>query len=209
MRTSDSKLLFSTYLGGSKINGAYSVALDSAGNPIVSGVTDSADFATTHSAFQPRRRGSTDASVTKLSAAGSRIVWFTYYGGSRSNSDQYLGGGLAVDKVGRVWFTGMTNSADLPTRNASQASFGGGDFDGFLAAFSPDGSTLDYGSYVGGNAHDILEGLAIGRGVVYTSGLSSSTKLEQKKSQIQPRYGGGLYDAFFTRLNTHAVAPQQ
>ena len=116
---------------------------------------------------------------------------------------------MAVDNVGRVWFTGMTNSADLPTRNSSQASFGGGDFDGFLAALSPDGSTLSYGSYMGGNGHDILEGLAIGRGVVYASGLSSSANLEQKKSQIQPLYGGGPYDAFFIRLDTHAVARQQ
>jgi hypothetical protein len=134
LRVSDWSLLFSTYLGGSKMDGAYAVALDSSGNPIVSGVTESADFATTPSAFQPRLRGSIDAFVTKLSGDGSRILWSTYYGGSKANSDQYEGGSLAVDEAGRVWLTGATNSPDLPTRNPSQTSFAGGDSDGFLAA---------------------------------------------------------------------------
>ena len=65
LRVSDWSLLFSTYLGGSKNDGAYAVALDSAGNPIVSGVTESADFPSTPSTFQPRRRGPLDALVTK------------------------------------------------------------------------------------------------------------------------------------------------
>jgi len=201
LRTSDWSLLFSTYLGGSKMDGAYAVSLDSSGSPIVSGVTESADFATTRSAFQPRLRGSVDAFVTKLSGDGRRILWSTYYGGSKANSDQFLGGSLAVDEAGRVWLTGMTNSPDLPTRNPSQASYGGGDFDGFLVAFSSDGSKLCYGSYIGGNAHDILEGLAVGSGKVYASGLSSSANLRQKRSQIQPGYGGGPYDAIVIGLD--------
>ncbi|MGA2147652.1 MAG: SBBP repeat-containing protein [Bryobacteraceae bacterium] len=201
LRVSDWKLLFSTYLGGSKMDTAYGLTLDSSGNPIVSGVTASGDFPSTQSAFQPRLRGSVDAFVTKLSADGSRMLWSTYYGGSRANSDQFLGGSLAVDEAGRVWFTGMTNSPDLPTRNPSQAAYGGGDFDGFLAALSSDGARLCYGSYFGGNGHDTLEGLAVGGGKIYASGITSSTNLQQKRSQIQRGYGGGLYDAIIIGLN--------
>jgi hypothetical protein len=201
LRSSGWNLLFSTYLGGSGMDGAYAVSLDSSGNPIVSGITESADFPSTPSAFQPHRRGSVDAFVTKLSRDGNRILWSTYYGGSKANSDQYLGGSLAVDETGRVWLTGMTNSTDLPTRHPSQASYGGGDFDGFLAAFSSDGSKLCYGSYIGGNGHDILEGLAVGSGTLYASGLSSSTNLRPVRSRIQPGYGGGPYDAIVVGLD--------
>jgi len=204
LRISDWSLQFSTYLGGSKMDGAYALSLDSAGNPIVSGVTDSTDYPTTPAAFQPHRRGSVDAFVTRLSSDGRRILWSTYYGGSGANSDQSLGGSLAVDKAGRVWFNGMTNSTDMPTRYPTQATNGGGDFDGFLAALSPDGSELCYGSYVGGNGHDILEGLAIGNGRIYSSGLSSSTNLQQKRTQIQPGYGGGPYDAIVVGLDIPA-----
>ena len=66
VRISDWRLLFSSYLGGSKMDGAYAVAVDSAGNPIVSGVTDSVDFATTPFAFQPHPRG-----ATRLVVSGS------------------------------------------------------------------------------------------------------------------------------------------
>ena len=66
LRISDWSLLFSTYLGGSKMDGAYAVAIDSSGNPIISGVTGSEDFVTTKQAFQGRRRGAVDAFVTKV-----------------------------------------------------------------------------------------------------------------------------------------------
>lgn len=164
VRISDWKLEFSTYLGGSKMDAAYGLSLDSSSNPILSGVTESGDFPSTQSAFQPRLRGSVDAFVTKFSADGSRVLRSTYYGGSKANSDQLLGGNLSVDPADGVWFTGMTNSPDLPRRNPSPAAYGGGDFDGFLAALSSDGGKLCYGSYFGGNGHDTLEGLALGGG---------------------------------------------
>lgn len=115
LRVSDWRLLFSTYLGGSTKDGAYSVSLDSSGNPIISGVTDSGNFPTTRSAFQPRRHGPVDAFLAKVSADGDRILWSTYFGGSNSNSDQYEGGSLAVDESGRIWLTGMTSSTDMHT----------------------------------------------------------------------------------------------
>jgi hypothetical protein len=204
LRISDWKLLFSTYLGGSKMEAAYGMSLDSSGNPIISGVTESGDFPITQSAFQPRLSGSVDAFVTKLSADGSRMLWSTYYGGSKANSDQFLGGSMAVDEAGRVWFTGMTNSPDLPRRNPSQAAYGGGDFDGFLAALSSDGAKLCYGSYFGGNGHDTLEGLAVGGARIYASGITSSRDLQQKRTQIQRGYGGGPYDAMIVGLNAPA-----
>ncbi len=204
IRTVDWNLLFSTYMGGSKNDGAYAVALDGSGDPVVSGVTESDDFPTTAKAFQPRRRGPVDAFVAKVRADGSRVRWSTYFGGSKANSDQFLGGSVAVDQSGRVWLTGMTSSTDLPTRNAFQPVYGGGDFDGFLAGFSPDGSRFCYGSYLGGNSHDILEGLAVGDGKIYASGISSSTNLPQKHSQIQRNYGGGLFDAIVVGLDVRA-----
>src|ERR1035441_8195288 len=94
--------------------------------------------------------------------------------------------------------------SDLPTRNALQASYGGGDMDGFLAAFSPDGSKLCYGTYVGGNGRDILEGIAVGRGKVYASGISASANLAQKGWKAQAGFGGGPFDAIVIGLGNRA-----
>ena len=201
LRLSDWSLVFSTYLGGSKIDGADEVAVDGSGNPVVKGLTESADFPATKSAFQPRLRGSVDAFITKFSADGGRVLWSSFYGGSKANSDQFLGGSLQIDETGHVWFTGMTNSTDLPLRNPIQGTYGGGDFDGFLAALSADGARLCYGSYFGGNGHDTLEGLTVENGKLYASGITSSNNLRQVHTQIQRGYGGGPYDALVIGLN--------
>ena len=47
------------------------MALDSSGDPIVSGVTESGDFPSTPSAFQVSRRGPVEPLVSKLFADGS------------------------------------------------------------------------------------------------------------------------------------------
>jgi hypothetical protein len=180
------------------------VAVDSEGNPLISGVTNSADLPTTDAAFQRHRRGSVDAFVTKLDRDGKRILWSTYYGGSKENSYQFTAGALALDEAGRVWLVGASSSPDLPLRNPFQASYAGGDFDGFLAAFSPDGSKLCYGSYFGGNGQDTLEGLAVGRGKIYASGISSSTNIQQRRWQVQSGYGGGPYDVILLGLDLPA-----
>src|ERR1017187_4977753 len=204
LRVSDWSLLFSTYLGGSKMDGANALALDSSGNPIITGTTGSDDFVTTPGAFQRQRRGAFDAFVTKLDRDGGRVIWSTHYGGSKETPLIYDGGSIAVDENGLVWLASQTGASDLPTRNALQASYGGGDMDGFLAAFSPDGSKLCYGTYVGGNGRDILEGIAVGRGKVYVSGVSASRNLPQKNWHVQSGYGGGPYDAIVIGLGNRA-----
>ena len=74
--------------------------------------------------------------------------------------------------------------------------------DGFLAALSPDGSKLCYGTYIGGNGRDVLEGIAVGNGKVYVSGVSASRNLPQKNWHVQSGYGGGPYDAIVIGLTT-------
>ena len=202
LRLSDWSLLFSTYLGGSKLDFVMAVALDSAGNPIVSGTTASDDFPTTPGAYQRQRRGNYDAFVTKLDRDGGRIIWSTHYGGSTEGPGPYDNGSMAVDEHGRVWVDGMTAATDLPTRNAFQSSYGGGYLDGFLAALSPDGSKLCYGTYVGGPGQDLLEGIAVGNGKVYASGISASKNLPQKNWRVQSGYGGGPFDAIVIGLTT-------
>ena len=68
------------------MDGAYAVAVDSAGHPVVSGVTTSDDLPMTGSGFQHHRRGSVDAFVTKLDRDGKRILWSTYYGGLKDEN---------------------------------------------------------------------------------------------------------------------------
>lgn len=59
-------LFFSTYLGGTAVDVANSIRLDSNGNAFVGGATDSTNFPTTPGAFSRTKKQSTDGWVAKI-----------------------------------------------------------------------------------------------------------------------------------------------
>ncbi len=108
-------LVWATWLGGSDLEFPHELALDAGGNVYVAGVTQSPNFPL-RNALQSERKGTTDAFVAKLNAAGSALVYSTLLGGAAS--DEALG--LAVDAGGNAYLAGGTNSPDFPTVNALQ-----------------------------------------------------------------------------------------
>ena len=68
-------MVFSTYLGGSSIDGATGAAIDGPGNCYVIGSTLSNDFPTANAA-QGASTGGGDAFVTKYDATGSNYLVF-------------------------------------------------------------------------------------------------------------------------------------
>jgi len=75
--------VWSTFLGGSGWDKAYSLAVDGNGAVYVTGYTRSSDFPTTPGSYdQTYNGGDGDAFVTKLDSSGSRLVWSTFLGGS-------------------------------------------------------------------------------------------------------------------------------
>src|SRR5262249_9410147 len=120
LNSTGSTRVYSTYLGGSGDDIGNGIAVDGAGNAYVTGYTDSTDFPTTFP-MQGSNAGFVDAFVTKLNNTGSTRLYSTYLGGS--GVDQ--GSGIAVDGTGNAYVTGYTTSANFPTTNPMQASFGG------------------------------------------------------------------------------------
>src|SRR5207247_987587 len=100
--------------------------------------------------------GCSVAFVAKLAASGSRLVYSTRIGGSRSpflNSTAFtVGKGLAVAPDGSAVLVGTTSATDLPLKGAWQKTFGGLT-DAFVAVFTPTGA-LATSSYLGGNGYD-------------------------------------------------------
>src|SRR5215204_3288946 len=66
LNTSGSALAYSTFLGGASGDFVGDIALDGSGRAYVTGQTTSADYPTTHAAFDPTFNGNSDAFVTKL-----------------------------------------------------------------------------------------------------------------------------------------------
>ena len=83
-------LVYSTYLGGFGLEGATSVAVDSAGNAYVTGYTSSFDFPVASNAFQSTKAGGQDAFIIKLNADDVKAVEgfaFPTGGGVRTSTE--------------------------------------------------------------------------------------------------------------------------
>jgi hypothetical protein len=188
---SGSRLVYSTYLGGSGDDFGYGVALDAADAAYVAGGTASADFPAAN-AFQSAMSGALDGFAAKLSADGASLVYSTYLGGS--GADQCVGG-VAVDAGGAAYVTGTTRSADFPVARPVQAYSGSGE-DAFVTKLSASGSSLAYSTYLGGEDDDAGLAIAVGAdGAAYVAGSSK----EPDAKAAGARHGGES-DAFVHKL---------
>jgi hypothetical protein len=195
-----SRLLYSTYLGGSDFDQALHIALDHGGNAYVTGYTASNNFPTTAGALQTTCGSAasgfcSDAFVTKLNHTGSAPVYSTYLGGSGDE----VGAGIDVSPSGNAFVTGGTNSVDFPTVRAFQPTFAGV-ADAFIAELGRSGSNLVYASYLGGAGDDFSNGVALhGSGSAYLTGNTSSTDFPARNA-IQSTFAGGTIDVFIVKI---------
>jgi uncharacterized repeat protein (TIGR01451 family) len=204
-----SALVYSTYLGGGQIINATDdwgegIAVDSAGSAYVTGYTYAPDFPVTPGAYDTSRAG-LDAFVTKFAPNGTSLVYSTFIGGPAREQGQ----GIAVDASGNAYVTGSTESDDNPftkeydgfpvTPGAFQTT---GSYDAFVSKLNPQGSGLAYSTYLGGAA-DVDRGWGIkvdAAGNAYVVGDTKSSNFPTVNA-IQPAYGGGLGDAFVSKLS--------
>ncbi len=212
MNPAGSALTWATYLGGAKDDIPTTIALDSTNNVFVAGSTLSSDFPTTTGAYQTTHAGEADDNfqpgfklgdgfVSKISAAGTTLIYSTLLGGSRDDGVF----SIAVDKTGAVYATGTTSSLNFPvsstaiqktykgpanpTSTSLQSTFFYGD--AFVAKLNPAGSNLVYSTYLGGSGDDAGWGIRVDdAGFVYIAGQSNSTDFPVTDTALQKTFGG-------------------
>jgi hypothetical protein len=155
------QMVYSTFLGGSGLDQANSIAIDSSGEAFITGFTQSSNFPSADALQRvlgitgASSCGTTpcaDAFVTKLGPSGN-LVYSTYLGGSATD----LGQAIAADAGGTAYLTGSTNSTNFPViAGAPQSSYAGTNSstnvfvarvdaqDASAAALSP--QSLDFGN---------------------------------------------------------------
>jgi uncharacterized protein (TIGR03437 family) len=118
----DGKRIWSTYLGGILDDAATGVALDKAGNVLVTGTTRSANFPVVN-AIQNILNTSTalsasDAFVAKLDPTGGKLLYSTFLGGPNNDGaagiavDAANNAYVAVSVISAVGFPGLKNPPD-------------------------------------------------------------------------------------------------
>jgi hypothetical protein len=165
--------------GGTKIDSATSIAVDSTQWVYITGKTTSTDYPVSFfnypAQFPPMQKslgGVQDAFVTKLSPTGLLYGGYsTYLGGS----DDDEGAGIAVDNSGFANVTGITLSKNFPIVGPTFGFPTGSDSTTFVTKLVPDGTGVLYSTFLGfgtdeGNAIAIAPS-----GTTYVAGDTNST----------------------------------
>lgn len=201
--TIDPGLEYSSYLGASCGDAGWSVDTDSSGDQYVFGQTCSTDFPITPGAYQNQMTAKTGAVffVTKFNPAGTGVIYSTFVGGT---SWQELDSGV-VDSSGAAYVTGQTGSADFPTTGgAFRRTPYPASYQSVVFKLSPDGSHLDYSTYLAPDLIDSGFGRAIALapgGSVIVAGYTSSDFAPTTPGAFQTVYPGGMNAGYAARLN--------
>lgn len=205
LNNAGNQLLYSTYLGGSGSGGdlGQGIAVDSAGNAYVTGLTSSTDFPTTSGVFQSTfGAGQYHGFVTRLNPSGTALMYSTYLGGS--GNDRGLG--IAVDGSDNAYVTGDTTSTNFPvTAGAFKSTCSGGPFHGFVTKINATSTApLVYSTYLCGTGDDAGTGIAVdSSGNAYVTGGTSSIDFPVTPGAFQTvNKSGGSSDAIITKLNS-------
>jgi uncharacterized protein (TIGR03437 family) len=211
MNPAGSALVYSTYFGGQGDDIISGIAVDPRGNAIAAGTTNSEDFPTTSAAYQSRYRGGGsnpgdavlrgDAFVVKIKPDGSDFVYATYLGGAQAEQAT----DVATDAGGNAYVVGSTSSTAFPTSaDAYQPNFGGSG-DGFFSKLNPDGSTLVYSTFLGGNQVDGINAVTVdASNNVFVTGATSSPNFPKSNGAYQTGLSGNS-DAFVTKFNANGT----
>lgn len=216
-------LEYSTFIGGASSEAPHSMIVNGQGQLVILGSTSSLDFPTTPSAFDNDFNGGnavnytsngmnfengSDIVVVVLNADGTDLVGSTYLGGSQNdglNEDATLSynygdlfrGEVIVDASDNIYVASSTASADFPVTAGAIDGTLGGSQDACLAKFSPDVSTLEWCTYVGGNQSDAGYSMKLNAAEeVYLAGGTRSVDLAVDPNALFSAYQGGSADGF-------------
>ena len=181
--------MYATYIGGSGNEQPHSLVVDGAGNLIVAGRTNSANYPTTGNGTIGTG-GGYDIAVTKLNATGTALIGSKKIGGAGDDGvnialdtygslqQNYGDDGrseVILDGGGNIYVASCTRSTDFPfTSGAFQTTPGGGQ-DAVILKINPTVSALSFASYLGGNGDDAGYVLSLApNGNIYVGGGTSS-----------------------------------
>jgi len=172
------KLIWSTYLGGSADDYGHGVRLGAGGVVNIAGGTGSRDFPATAGAYDVTFNGGHDIFVAKLTPDGTNLVYATFLGGAGEDGT-HGGQAISITAAGEAAIAGYSSSVDFPvTKGAPDTTQndGGASVDGVVAIFSVDGANLMFSTYLGGAGFDVASAIDVdpATNIVVTGGWSTS-----------------------------------
>lgn len=229
--SNDSKLVYSTYFGGTNYDVATGVAVDPSNYVYVAGYTASFNFPTwntpTNLPYGRHLNGLTNQTsifytydgfaakfppLTNQISSKTNLIYSTFLGGT--NNDMAYG--IAADASGNAYVTGWTASTNFPVINSppgltsfltTNSNPGLLATNVFLTKITPDGSAVLGSTVFGGNVNDIGSKVAVDlAGDAFVVGTETSiTNFPTKNafgSLLSTNSSGtGVHDAFVTGIS--------
>ena len=141
-------LLWSSFIGGDNEDGAYSIKLNAANEPIVAGGTASTDFPTTAGTWHSTYVGGVaDGWVARIAADGSDIIACTFVGTNQYDQTFFV----ETDDDDNIYFTGQTKGAFPVTPGVYSETNG----KQFIAKINPALTALEYSTIFGSGSSAI------------------------------------------------------
>jgi len=188
------ELLWSTYLGGTNLEYAKLVEVDSHDNVIVIGDTVSTDFPVT------------DASSIISEVGGSFVTRYTPDGeiiDSRIYSPREVNtiSNVEKDPDGNLVLVGQTSSQEYHcTDDAFQRDLKG-EADGFIRVVTEDLETILFSTYLGGSQRDGVSELSVSAdGSLYVAGFTMSYDFPVTERCVRPEHLGEERDSFIAKV---------
>jgi len=140
--SADGSLLWSTFFGGAGADWALALAATRSGC-YLTGYTFSSNFPVKRAFDRTYNGGPKDAFVSKFATNGS-LLWSTYLGGRDTDE----AAGIAVNKEGRCFVFGSTDSTNFPLQQAFDPTLGSSS-DTFIAIFIEPSTPIKYHALFG------------------------------------------------------------
>lgn len=190
------ELTYSTFIGGTSSEFPRGIALDSATNAYVTGVTQSNDFPATGGAFDETHNGAYDVFALKLNTTGTGLSYSTFLGGP-NYEEPY---DIDVDDSGNAYIAGSTDSGFPTTSGAFDVTHNGGD-DVFVSKLNDTGSALVYSTFIGASDYEEAHGIDVdASGNAFITGATRSADFPTTVGAYNET-NNGYYDAFVVKLN--------
>jgi hypothetical protein len=208
--------LYSTFLGGTAYDAVHGLAIGPTGDVFVAGYTDSTNFPVagpihcvtiylcSRLILQPTKGTGEDGFVARLNAAGTALIYSTYFGGNGGDRAY----DVAVDVTSQAYVVGWTTSTNLPTSAPFQPTHRGSG-DAFIGVLHETGTPLRHGSYLGGaTGSELAYGIAVApnTGDAYVTGSTNSTDFPVVGA-LQPILGVPGTDAFLAKITVAGDPP--
>lgn len=207
----DPVLVASSYSGSTSTVYGHSATYGQNDEIFGSGRAFGTGYPVTTGAYDVSFNGNTDATVSKLSADGTTLIYASYIGGSESD----LTCNLITNYNNEIIVLVSTNSTNYPTTAGCIDNTLGGTADFGITILSANGNALIGSTYLGGSGNEgqansvgwggitygLLGELMIDEfNNIYLAGYTGSTNFPTTPGAFQTTYGGGDWDGMVVKM---------